>query len=430
MITILVVILLYGPGTAAAQSGQIAHSRHEARSEAESSDSESVNEAPTVDDVDPLDSGWIRRFFARVEYRDQASELVEFHGFQPVFGGLQSGAGFTAGLKYEPLKQGSALYFSTAVRGSARGYWGTEALLGVEADPFVAYGFARYHHMPQEDFYGIGPNTPVTQHASFRQDELFVGGLAGYHPGGDLFVGVHASFLENRIGPGTEADLPVVTEAFTPKEAPGRFPGVSYVVSGVWIEYDTRALPPLRAYGSRFSPTQPRLHGLSLDARHGILASVEVRNYMDFDGGNYGFSRLMVESQQYLSWSRRSPTLALRQYASLSRPSVDEVVPFYMMQPLGGVRSLRGFGNDRFRDLNAMLLNAEVRVQVLSPVQLAVFADAGHVFRRFDEINTNDLEASYGAGLRLRLGGMTLIRLEVAHSREGFTTYVNLGAFL
>ena len=390
--------------------------------------SNSAPDAANAADVEPLEQGRFHRLVNRAQKSDGG--LLEFYHFQPVFGGLRSGAGTTVGLQFEPLSIGSPMYVSAAVRASRRGYWGTEGLFGLEKNPIVSYAYARYRHMPQEDFYGVGPNTPKSQHAVFRLDELLIGALVGAQAGKRLFYGGHLSFLENRIGPGTEDERPTVDVTYTSREAPGMFPGVSYVVGGLWVEYDTRDLPPLRAYGSRFSPAQWRLQGLSLDARRGFHASAEVRHYTDLDGGDYGFARLNVESQQYVPIRKGRYVVALRQFGSLSLPERDDVVPFYMMQSLGGVRSVRGFDNDRFRDLNVMLVNAELRWYAWGPLQLAIFADAGHVFNQFTHVNASDLEASYGAGARVQMAGKTFIRLEAARSREGITTYVNIGSFL
>ncbi|HEX7070393.1 MAG TPA: hypothetical protein VF190_06295, partial [Rhodothermales bacterium] len=291
-----------------------------------------------AEELDPLERSWMRRFISQVESRQHENDLLEVHDVSPVLGGLRSGAGTTAGLLYEAFEQGDPLYVSVSARASVRGYWGTEGLFGLEARPYVAYAYARYWHLPQEDFYGVGPNTPESDRSSFRQDELLIGGLAGFNPGGHLFVGGHASFLENRVGSGDQPGIPTVMAAFEPSEVPGFHPGVSYLAAGAWVEYDTRELPPLRAYGSRFSPSQERLQGLSLDARRGLNASVELRHYLDLDGGEYGFSRLMLESQQYFPIAKGRVVVALREYGSFARVDEGEVIPFYMMQPLGGVR--------------------------------------------------------------------------------------------
>ena len=382
-------------------------------------------------DMDPLETGSFDRFFSRVRQRNAQNErLVEAFNVSPVLGGLHTGAGTTAGLQYEPFPAGDQFYIASAARVSLRGYWGIESLLGYENAPYVTYGYARYRHLPQEDYYGLGPNTPVDRHTTYRQDELLVGVLAGLQTDGGLFTGAHVSYLENRIGRGHESDVPQVYDIFDAADVPGGFPGVSYMLAGVWLEYDSRNLPPLRAYGSRFAPGERRLHGLSLDARRGFNASAEYRHYLDIDGGAYGFSRLILEAQQYLPLFNARHVLALRTYGSFSRPADGEVIPFYMMQALGGQRSLRGFGTYRFRDMNVALLNAEYRFQLWPFLQLAAFADAGHVFPRFAAINKDDLEASHGAGIRFQFGGRTLIRFDVTRSREGIGTHVSVGSFL
>lgn len=381
-----------------------------------------------ADDVDPFDRTWFQRLTTRAERHDPPG-LLAFNGFEPVLGGLWSGAGTTAGLRYQPLRLDARMHISVAARASRRGYWALEGVVGHDRDPLVRYGYARYLHLPQESFYGVGPNTPIAQRADYRRDEVLVGGLVGYAPTKSLFVGSHVSFMENRVGPGSRGTVPDVVETYSADEAPGIHPGVSYVVVGGWVEYDTRDLPPFRGYGSRFAPVQRRLQGLSLDAHRGVHLSAEVRHYEDLDGGDYGFTRLTTEAQQFVSAGRRA-TLALRQFGSFSLPSPGDLVPFYMMEPLGGVSSLRGFGNFRFRDLNTILLNAEVRWMIAYPLQLVAFTDAGHVFRRFANLSFDDLEASYGLGARLQLWGRTFVRFELARSREGATTYVKFGSFL
>src|SRR6185369_7695895 len=62
--------------------------------------------------------------------------------------------------------------------------------------------------------------------------------------------------------------------------------------------------------------------------------------------------------------------------------------PFYLRNALGGRRSLRGFGSDRFIDFNRSLATAELRTRVWShrlfgvdlDVELAPFIETGQVF--------------------------------------------------
>ena len=57
-------------------------------------------------------------------------------------------------------------------------------------------------------------------------------------------------------------------------------------------------------------------------------------------------------------------------------------VPFYLQPSLGGPNSLRSFADYRFHDRNMLLANAELRIAMMTHVDLAVFADAGNVAAR------------------------------------------------
>ena len=71
-----------------------------------------------------------------------------------------------------------------------------------------------------------------------------------------------------------------------------------------------------------------------------------------------------------------------------------------------------------------LLANAEVRLKMMTHVDLAVFADAGNVAPRFEDL---DLEKrSYGAGLRLHTRRQTFARLDVANGSEGWRILLRL----
>jgi outer membrane protein assembly factor BamA len=103
-------------------------------------------------------------------------------------------------------------------------------------------------------------------------------------------------------------------------------------------------------------------------------------------------------------------------------------MPFYRLQSLGGARSLRGYQPDRFRDRNVLLVNAEVRCQIWHWLDMAVFGDAGHVFRDLDALRLTDPQVGYGVGFRVKKDGQTLARIDFARSVEGIRTTVDLGS--
>ena len=152
--------------------------------------------------------------------------------------------------------------------------------------------------------------------------------------------------------------------------------------------------------------------------------------YFQLDGRRYRFARIDLEGQQYLSFRSGMQTVALREFVSFTQTGPRADVPFYLMQVLGGGRSLRGFSSFRFRDRHAALVNLEFRWQVWLRLDLALFLDSGYVFDEFAALRPGRPEKGYGLSFRFRSGRRVVARLDVARSREGTSVGVNLGSIL
>ena len=88
-----------------------------------------------------------------------------------------------------------------------------------------------------------------------------------------------------------------------------------------------------------------------------------------------------------------------------------------MLPSLGGVNTLRSYTDYRFHDRNMLLANAELRLAMMTHVDLAVFADAGNVAPRFEELDLD--KQSFGAGLRFHTRRQTFARIDVGQRRRG-----------
>lgn len=359
---------------------------------------------------------------------------IDLFGIHPWLGGLGSGSGRAAGLRYQ---RSGGRYDFVQVQGgvSQRRYVEVEGVLGYEwgeREQLVTYAYARHRYQPQEDFYGIGPGTMQTQHADYRLSETIAGALVGTSPLYRALVGGHASVLVNRLGPGRDAEYPDVREAFAGESVPGLEASTNYLMLGGWAEYDGRNAPYVDGYGRRFAPTQEQLRGISLDASRGLYFAAVATYYFQVGGMRYRFARLDLEAQQYLPFRRGMQAIALREYVSFTRTGDGADVPFYLMQPLGGGRSLRGFSSFRFRDRHAALVNMEFRWQVWLRLDLALFLDAGYVFDEVAAWRLGRPEKGYGLSFRFRSrsGRRVIYRLDVAHSREGTSVGIQLGSIL
>jgi hemolysin activation/secretion protein len=85
---------------------------------------------------------------------------------------------------------------------------------------------------------------------------------------------------------------------------------------------------------------------------------------------------------------------------------------------------LRGYHQYRFRDENALILNAEYRWRMREFFQVVGFADGGRVFARPGEIGLAGMRGSVGAGGRLKFGPRFSLGLDMGWSPDGVRFWV------
>ena len=105
--------------------------------------------------------------------------------------------------------------------------------------------------------------------------------------------------------------------------------------------------------------------------------------------------------------------------ASTTSAGSGRTVPFFLMPTLGGGSDLRGYGTYRFRDRHSILLTAEYRWYAQEYVDAAIFYDAGKTVPDRSALDFTGLKSSFGAGVRFHTPLATVLRIELAHSREG-----------
>jgi hypothetical protein len=379
-------------------------------------------------------SGTVKRVRSFIEENQLVIDLpdVGLYGLQPVLGGLQSGAGTTGGLRLPFFRDRDNMGSYVEALASLKRYYGAQGVIGYEpGGAWTTYGFARYWHMPEENFYGVGPDTDELE-ANYRLDEFIGGGLVGYEVLPRVLVGGHVSYQANRYGRGRDDDHPPIEQAFFASEVPGLGVDVDYTVPGGFLEFDSRDIPYETDYARRFAPTEERLRGISLEATSGFYAAVEALPHVAMGKGNYDYMRFNFESQQYLPFREGFQVLALREFLTITSTPGGNDIPFYEMKTLGGSRMLRGYDTFRFRDRNAVLLNAEYRWQIFRPLDMALFVDAGHVFGAVENValEAEHIQTAYGVGFRIKSGPRVIGRFDVAYSDEGIATNLDLGGVL
>jgi hypothetical protein len=312
-------------------------------------------------------------------------------------GGLGEGAGFGGGPGYRYRTARWAFDASAAV--SAKGYTIGEAALllpGVERDGPFAEIYARRRDFPQEDFFGVGPDSRQDQRTNFALRDTIVRGTGGARAG-RLTAGVGLAYLDPSIGRGSDDRMPSVEDVFARAAVPGLAAQPAFTI-----------IEPFVSFGD---PAQGIDHSANTHYR------LAFSRYSDRDLDRFSFSRWDVTARQVLPFLHRTRSLALRARISSSTADTGHDVPFYLQPTLGGAYTLRGFRTFRFRDRSAALAQAEYRWRINEFASGALFYDTGAVGPRLGDLGR--LEHDYGFGLRAGSRTGVAFRTDIAFGGEG-----------
>src|SRR5207249_726900 len=162
---------------------------------------------------------------------------------------------------------------------------------------------------------------------------------------------------------GQVSGLPFIGDRYRPASTRGLFKPALHWAHQVALTYDSR--------DSFDIPT------------HGALALAYVEMADRRLGSSTSFVKFGAEWRDFIPLRQGNPILALHALANYT--SGDLKTPFWEQSSLGGRRTLRGFGSDRFIDFNRSLGAAELRTRVWqrklfgvnAELELAPFAAAG-----------------------------------------------------
>jgi outer membrane protein assembly factor BamA len=108
--------------------------------------------------------------------------------------------------------------------------------------------------------------------------------------------------------------------------------------------------------------------------------------------------------------------------------------PFYERSSIGGVKSLRGFGNDRFIDANRFFSTVELRTlavrrqmfDVMTELEIAPFIDAGQVFSSARNVPIDDLHFVGGVGFRGLVRPQVVGFVDIGYGSDGPAVFTGL----
>jgi outer membrane protein assembly factor BamA len=350
----------------------------------------------------PERSGLERALFDLESGRLLERLLNPAEGFYPKIGNITAGSGFSFGPAYrKPGLFGGHADFSAFAAASFQRYWmlDTRVTLPRLANERISVDVhAQRYEFPDEDFFGLGPDSQRTDEVAYGVASSVFGGTGSVRPRQSLTVGAGLDYLTPHVS--TLGDGRRIDTLFNERTAPGLATQPDFLRYELFADLNYR---------------EPRGN-----PRRGGRYAVALERFDDRNGDRYSFRRVEADLQQYVSMLNDRRVLALHAVVSTSDADPGREVPFYFLRTLGGPDDLRGFRRFRFRDRNMLLLQAEYRWEIFTAVDGAIFYDAGKVAPRLEDLTFSDLESDVGIGFRFGTINGVFLRVEGAFgSREG-----------
>lgn len=166
------------------------------------------------------------------------------------------------------------------------------------------------------------------------------------------------------------------------------------------------------------------------DTRNGWQNEIEIVGNI----GDGDFATTTIDLRRFQRLTRRQ-TVFLGALTSLQTGEVGEDVPVYLQYFIGGANSVRGQDVDLGKTLfgkNQLITTIEYQLSLLPlrpynffkwsaamGLQVAVFADAGTAWSSSDELSMDRAKGGFGAGLRLLVPGVEMVRFDLGLNRQG-----------
>jgi hypothetical protein len=257
--------------------------------------------------------------------------------------------------------------------------------------------YGKWIDAPTVDFYGVGNHSSLDDKSTFLYRPTTAGARIEVRPIRIVSLGGGAEYLgtkSDRGARGVSAD-----DRFTPDEVPGLGESLSFVRSFAHAALDWRDGP-----------------GYS---RHGGLWRVDFSSYAARDGAPFSFRRVDAEIKQFIPILRGNWVIMLGGEGSVTETDGSDDVPFYLLPDLGGSGALPGYPSWRFRDRNRLLVGGEFRWTPGQFVDMALFYQGGKVTARRQDLDLDRLRHTYGIGIRFHTATTTVMRADLAKTREG-----------
>ena len=334
----------------------------------------------------------------------------DIDGWYPRLGGMTRGGGFAIGPGYRMHVGDVLVDLSAGI--SIKSYKSADVKvrwLNAFDERVELWTNYRFEDFPQEDFFGMGPDSSLDTRTSYDFDSSKVSVLGLVKPLRWLHLGTELGYLSPEIGPGTDRNYPSTETVFSDFEAPGLLAQPNFLHTTFFADIDYRD-----------QRGRPRSGGFY----HAAFGIWDDRTLQQFD-----FRRFDTNLSQWVPLdANKAHVIMGRLGASYVNNETSERVPFYFLPYVGGVDTVRGFREFRFKDENALWMTAEYAWTPMKYFSLAAFIDAGKVSADWQDINGADMKTGYGFGIRAHTNKQTFARLDFGTGGgEGWQMFLKLG---
>jgi len=294
--------------------------------------------------------------------------------------------------------------------------------------------FANFEQDSTERFFGFGNNSKQDDEANYTSRNLEGWVEPGYWIVPTVYVSYRVRVRRFSTSAGQVSGVPFLTScgpmatgSFCNPTNPakrqmirqtntfdrGRFPG-HYFSNRLEVGYDTRDSIDL--------PSQGALSKLYFELADRALGSSTSYNKFGFDARGY----------VPLRGERKNPIIALR--GTLDYVTGPRDTPFWERNTIGGRRSLRGYGGDRFTGFNRSIGSVELRTNVYqrrlfgvkAELELTPFVDTGQVWKGVTESPVDSLHWNYGLGFRFIVRPQILAFVDLGEGNEGLKVFTGI----
>jgi outer membrane protein assembly factor BamA len=260
-------------------------------------------------------------------------------------------------------------------------------------------------------FFGFQSRSSSANETNYADEEAGFAFSAAYRLLPRLQIVLGDRLRRVDIGRGAVTSLPSIRERFTPAEVPGvdGFTTHAQQFGLIYNTLDAEEIPTEGTYVRGLLEVSTRALGSTANFRHYFA---EVKKFIPLDGSRYVTAMRAAYNQ-----------------------ALGDDVPFLEQSILGGKRSLRGYGDNRFVDSSSVLVNIEERIRLFryrlfnvnTDWEIAPFLDLGAVARDLLNVTAKNFVAVPGVGFRAVVRPNVVGRVDIGFGKDGPAIFATLG---